>query len=428
MVGLRVIYKGGTRMKSMLWRLIISFFIIAAIPVGTIYYFAIDDKAMHVFITVASVSFALSLILSIIISLNITRPIKKLIEELKKAQEGDFTVTVNLKRKDEIGTLITTFNRTMEKVRAILQDVSTFAQSTKDTANTLFKSIEQGNVTFEQISKAVEEIANGASEQAKDTSNAADMVQNIGNSVDNSAKFFKAVEESTINADKLSQNGMHTINSLKEKTDVTKESIDEVVSAINELQTNSHHIEKIIEVITGIADQTNLLALNAAIEAARAGEAGKGFAVVAEEVRNLAEQSRQAASEIAKIISEIEQKTDMTVEKANLVKEIAEDQAQQVETTYAAFNEIKNSIDTITENIQMLNNAMMELARYKDEIIESIANITAVSEETAASTEEVAASTEEHMKFIEEIKESSENLLKSASTLENILSKHVVSV
>ncbi len=59
---------------------------------------------------------------------------------------------------------------------------------------------------------------------------------------------------------------------------------------------------------------------------------------------------------------------------------------------YAAFNEIKNSIDTITENIQMLNNAMMELARYKDEIIESIANITAVSEETAASTEEVAAS------------------------------------
>ena len=415
-------------MRSIFWRLVISFLIVATIPVGAIYYFAVDDKVMHVFVTVASVSFALSLILSVIISLNITRPIKKLIEELKKAQEGDFTAKVDLKRKDEIGTLLTTFNRTMENVRAILQDVSTFAKSTKDTANALFKSIEQGNMTFEQISQAVEEIANGASEQAKDTSNAADMVQNIGNSIDNSAKFFKAVEESTINADKLSQNGMHTVNSLKEKTDVTKESIDEVVSAINELQANSHHIEKIIEVITGIADQTNLLALNAAIEAARAGEAGRGFAVVAEEVRNLAEQSRQAASEIAKIISEIEQKTDKTVEKANLVKEIAEDQAHHVETTYAAFNEIKSSIDTITENIHMLNNAMMELSGYKDEIIGSIANITAVSEETAASTEEVAASTEEHMKFINEIKESSENLLKSVTALENILSKFVVSL
>lgn len=401
-------------MRSIFWRLIISFFVVVAIPVGAIYYFAVDDKVMHVFITVATVSVVLSLLLSVIISLNITHPIKKLTEEFKKVQNGDFTAKVDLKRKDEIGTLIASFNVMMENMRSILKDVSTFAQSTKETANTLFKSIEQSNITFQQISKAVEEIATGASEQAKDTSNAADMVQNIGESIDNSAKFFKAVEKSTVNADKLSQNGMQTINSLKEKSAVTKESIDEVVTAINELQANSHHIEKIIEVITGIADQTNLLALNAAIEAARAGEAGKGFAVVAEEVRNLAEQSRQAASEIAKIISEIEQKTDKTVEKANVVKEIADDQAHQVETTYAVFNEIKSSIDTITENIHMLNNAVMELSRYKDEIIGSIANITAVSEETAASTEEVAASTEEHMKFIDEIKESSEKLLKSA--------------
>ncbi|HHW56800.1 MAG TPA: methyl-accepting chemotaxis protein [Clostridia bacterium] len=414
-------------MKSIFWRLVFSFLIVAAIPVGAIYYFTVNEKVMHLFITVAGASLLLSIFLSVIISLNITRPIKKLTAEFKKVQGGDFTAKVDLKRKDEIGTLIATFNATMENLRSILDDVSTFTQNTRNTANNLFKAIEQGNMTFEQISKAVEEIANGASEQAKDTSNAADMVQNIGDSIDNSAKFFKAVEDSTINADKLSQNGMQTVNSLKEKTDVTKESIDEVVREINELQANSHHIEKIIEVITGIADQTNLLALNAAIEAARAGEAGRGFAVVAEEVRNLAEQSREAASEIAKIISEIEQKTDKTVEKVNMVKNIADDQAHQVDTTYKAFNEIKNSINNITENIHKLNDSMLELSRYKDEIIGSIANITAVSEETAASTEEVAASTEEHMKFIEEIKESSENLLKSTTKLEELLSKLVIS-
>lgn len=414
-------------MRSILWKLIISFFLVTAIPVASIYYFAVDHKMIQAFIIVATVSIILSLLLSVIISLSITRPIKKLREEFKKVENGDFTANVKLNRKDEIGTLITSFNAMMENTRSIIKEVSNFSQSSRNTANTLFSSIEQGDITFEQISKAVEEIATGASEQAKDTSNAADMVQNIGESIDNSAKFFKAVEESTANADRQSQNGMETINSLKEKSAVTIESIDKVVTEINELQTNSRQIEKIIEVITGISDQTNLLALNAAIEAARAGEAGKGFAVVAEEVRNLAEQSRQAASEIAKIISEIEQKTDKTVENANTVKEIADDQANQVETTYYAFNEIKNSINTVTENIHMLNKSMMELAKYKDEIIGSIANITAVSEETAASTEEVAASTEEYMKFIEKVKENAENLLKSSSNLENVLSKLIIS-
>ncbi|MGB9680437.1 MAG: methyl-accepting chemotaxis protein [Minisyncoccia bacterium] len=413
-------------MKSIFWRLIISFFAVAAIPVASIYYFAVDSKAMHIFITVAIVSFLVSIILSVVISFNITRPIKKLKEEFQKVQAGDFTASVNIKRKDEIGTLIEGFNSMVVNIKGILKDVSDFSRDTKGTANSMFKSIEQGNITFEQISKAVEEIATGASEQAKDTSTAADMVQSIGESIDDSAKYFKAVEESTLNADKLSRDGMETINSLKDKSNVTKDSIDEVVTAINELQTNSRHIEKIIEVITGISDQTNLLALNAAIEAARAGEAGKGFAVVAEEVRNLAEQSRQAASEIAKIISEIEQKTDKTVEKANVVKGIADDQANQVETTYSAFNEIRNSIFTITENIHMLNDSMLELGKYKDEIISSISNITAVSEETAASTEEVAASTEEHMKFIDEIKYSSENLLKLSENLENMLLKLTV--
>lgn len=414
-------------MRSIFWRLIISFFLVVAIPVVAIYYFALDDKMVGVFITVAAVSIILSLLLSVIISLSITKPIKKLKEEFKKVENGDFTASVKLKRRDEIGVLITSFNAMMENVRTVVKKVSDFSTSSKNTADTLFSSIEQANITFEQISKAVEEIATGASEQAKDTSKAADMVQSIGESIDNSAKFFKVVEESTINADSLSQKGMETINSLKEKSAVTKDSIDEVVVEINELQSNSRQIEKIIEVITGISDQTNLLALNAAIEAARAGEAGKGFAVVAEEVRNLAEQSRQAASEIAKIISEIEQKTDKTVEKANTVKEIADDQANQVETTYSAFNEIKNSIDTITENIHMLNNSVMELAEYKDEIIGSIANITAVSEETAASTEEVAASTEEHMKFIDDIKENAENLLKSSEAMRDVLSKITVS-
>src|SRR5690242_317284 len=120
-----------------------------------------------------------------------------------------------------------------------------------------------------------------------------------------------------------------------------RDSSEGVTVAIRELAAKSEQIGAIVQTITGIAEQTNLLALNAAIEAARAGEQGRGFAVVAEEVRQLAEESQEAASSIAGLIAEIQRETQGTVEVVEDGARRSEDGAAVVAEARDAFAQIE---------------------------------------------------------------------------------------
>lgn len=166
--------------------------------------------------------------------------------------------------------------------------------------------------------------------------------------------------------------------------------VEEMNTAMGEINTGSKKIAEITKVIDGIAFQTNLLALNAAVEAARAGEHGKGFAVVAEEVRNLAQRSAAAAKDTADLIGDGLSKADNGARLASKCGDALGDIVKNVKKATELTKEIKNASVEQSEGIGQVNNAIQQM----DQITQQNA---ANAEETASASEEMSAQTENLM-------------------------------
>jgi methyl-accepting chemotaxis protein len=176
-----------------------------------------------------------------------------------------------------------------------------------------------------------------------------------------------------------------------------------VTQAVYLLNTKSQQVEKIISLITGIANQTNLLALNASIKAARAGDSGKGFAVVAEEVRKLAEQSGKAAADIAGLMGEIRQETENTVKHIDLAYGINREQSIAVGETEGLFRKIDYGAGNINQAINEVAGAIKTMIDSSRKAVEQVENISADTQESAASTEELSSMSEQQNQAVQDI-------------------------
>ena len=201
----------------------------------------------------------------------------------------------------------------------------------------------------------------------------------------------------------------------------------EIISDINTLNEHSQSIGKIVEVINNIADQTNLLSLNAAIEAARAGAFGSGFAVVAKEIQTLAERSKNAAKDIFTIIKETQDYTVKTTEKASMTESILSSQNDAMKKTTDAFKRIKESMDRLIERVENIFNHISEMEDAKEHALDSINSVSAVTEETAASTQQITASVQNQLFAIKELSELAEGLGHAAVDLNSAISRFKLS-
>ena len=163
-----------------------------------------------------------------------------------------------------------------------------------------------------------------------------------------------------------------------------------------------------MNLITNIASQTNLLALNASIEAARAGEAGKGFGVVAEEIKNLAEQSNQSASKIKDVVNQISSQSEECVNESKEVKDIIDEQRKLLDITLAKFEVLDKEIKASVNEINSVSNVADELDKIKGILLNSVSDLSAISEETAATNQEVTASIETIAQSVQKVSDDSE--------------------
>lgn len=359
----------------------------------------------------------IALLLSFTVSGSISSPLKKLEGLMVEASNGNLTIKIEDKSRDEIGNVIHNFNNMVTNIRSLVSKVNGLSQNVLGSSEKIFDSAEKSYSASEQISTTIQEVAKGASNQASDISQGVIYTNDLSDGINRVDGDMNNVSEVITNASKLGEEAMVAVKLLNDKAIESSNVSEKIVTDINSLSNDMKEIKEIVKVIVGIAEQTNLLSLNAAIEAARAGEAGRGFAVVADEVKKLAEQSKQASVMINNIINGIQNKTERTVSAANNGNVIMKQQIEVVHKAGHSFKTILKSFDNIVEHMENMRSSVKDMLTSKDKTMEVIENISAVSEEAAATAEEVSASTQEQIAGAEVLSSLAKDLTAAAQEL-----------
>ncbi len=412
---------------------------------------------------------------------SISKPLDRLIENLTGLadERGTLTGIPEENELKDVGLIVNLVNRFTGRLCSTAQSAGEVASRIAQTSENLSHSAGDFASITSQITHAIGQIASGSLNQSESTVKTASAVDHLTQTIDQVTKgaekqtegvhttlavardndsalaeTLSMLETTGLAAEKsasFATKGGESVRNVLESMERIRESAQDIVHKISELDGYSRDIGGIVEVISGIASQTNLLALNAAIEAARAGEHGRGFAVVSEEIRELAEESSRETKAIAKLVERVREATDKTVSAAkigesevragtalaqeasealsNIADAAAETQAlvvalaqsttkvaQASSTTQAAMEAI---VGIAEENAQAAER-MMEDANEVRSLIDSVA---AVSEENAAATEEVSASAEDMNTSIADIAASAGALSDLARSLMVTLSR-----
>ncbi|WNS77898.1 methyl-accepting chemotaxis protein [Domibacillus sp. DTU_2020_1001157_1_SI_ALB_TIR_016] len=354
---------------------------------------------------------------------SILRPISRLMTVTEKVSNGDLTERVDVKTKDEIGQLGTSFNQMIDSLRSVLTKINDSSQHLAASTQQLSAGSEYTAQTTKEVADAIQEVASGSESQMTSTEESAKATEEIARGIQYIAEGSNMVSESSVTASQNAQKGNEALEQVTAQMKLIAETVNGSVGTVKLLEEHSQEIGKITDVITQIADQTNLLALNAAIEAARAGEQGKGFAVVAEEVRKLAEESKKSANQISNLISTIQKDTAKAVTSMEKGKSEVESGYSVVITAGEAFEQIFGSVQKVTEQIQEVSATSQEISASAEEVTASVEEVSSIASETAASANQVAVSAEAQLHSIEEITKSIHELSKLATDLQETVNE-----
>jgi methyl-accepting chemotaxis protein len=310
--------------------------------------------------------------------------------------------------RGELGNVVDTIKQRSDDLVASADDLNTGAA---ETASTML-----------QVENAVNDIAQGAANQAEETQKAnenvvvmGDMVSETNREVENLMQYSRKVQESSEYAQKI----LSSLDEINSNAERYIETIAEQTKTTNE---SAVRIGEATKMIADIATQTNLLSLNASIEAARAGEQGRGFAVVASEIQNLAEQSNASAAEIGRIIEILKNDSEAAVETMEQVRDIIREQSAQMAKTDEAFNDIKAGINESVEGINQISMKTKRLDEARIEVVDVVHDLTAIAEENAAGAEETSASVTEVSNIVNNISEKASYLRGIAEQLDDEMS------
>lgn len=356
-------------------------------------------------------------VIAVLTALSFNREIKKLQNATHRVAGGDFSEKIKVTRSDEFGVLETNFNGMMDDVSELIHAVEDKSNHILEVAGGISEVAGNTKTTIEQVTQAIDSVAQGAVKQAESTQEANTEVEHLKNSLDETKEYVSGMNGMTEKANEVSTEGIESVKDLIEKSGKTAEKSKVSLEVMNEMVESIDKIFYISDTIADITSQTNLLSLNASIEAARAGEMGKGFAVVADEIRKLADESKESTDEIKKIITEITEKSKLVESTMQENEVLQTEQQEAINRTEEIFGEIMKQIEMLGSGMERINALNDTMSANKDLVVDKMGTIASVSEQSAAATEEVNASTEQVNVTMEEISEHTETLQAIAKDL-----------
>ncbi len=345
--------------------------------------------------TIASI---VTLVLLIVIylfvgmSLSISMTTNSLTNIASQLANGDTTVSASIRTRDELSLAIKAFNQMAINVRNLVESVQVASKGVATQSNTVKQLTQQTGEVVEQ--------------QIQDTQAGTEASNELLRAVETVSQNTLQVTQALKQASQQAVQGRDILADARQATNELGEEISHSVEVIHDLSQQSDSINKVLEVIKSIAEQTNLLALNAAIEAARAGEQGRGFAVVADEVRSLAQRTRESTDEIQVTISSLQSGIDSAVKAMTQSDTKAKRSIEEAARLDDALNIITQSVDQIRQQntaTEQASQQQNDIAKQIETRLSSIQNISATTENNVQQSISTSLQLAEHVEKLEDV-------------------------
>jgi methyl-accepting chemotaxis protein len=369
-------------------------------------------------------SIAISVPVAYFIIRSFQNPIKALIEDAKVYAEGNLGHEMQAKvTKDEIGQVAGAFQNMIGSIRDLVSKVKVASETVASMSEEVGSTAQEVNAGMEQVSTATQNISQGAQkltnlaqDVSKNVNTLSGILQQTGGTAQDGMKFGEQSTEIMKKIQADSGKASASIENMQNAMVNTAETVESMAASLAK-------IGELANMVTDVASQTEMLALNAAIEAARAGEAGRGFAVVADAVKELSDQSSNAANETLQSVSQVKKKGDeaLEVSKQSTVK--ATEGASTVKASIEGTKSVAEAIDKINAMLTDVGKGVEQGVLAIEQVVKAVDEVSAISEESASACEENSSAMEQQAASMNQLAQTSSKLSEVATQLQKEIDK-----
>lgn len=341
----------------------------------------------------------------------IQKPMKKITGSLQALSQGELSVEIDaVSDVRDIKKIIDSAKELQQRLTGVVTKVSENTEALDQAVETVDLMSENSASGAKTISVAVSEVTLSNQSLAQHVERVSGETLAIEKGIDEINQNVQALVTNATGIKQVNMDAAFYMDKVMESSGKSVDVVAQINVQIEETNKAVSKIDQAVAMITSIANQTNLLSLNASIEAARAGEAGRGFAVVADEIRELADQSKNSAEEIQNIINHVKEQSEKTVRLSSLVAETIAEEQVLVKDAQHKFDDLSEGVEASVVAISSIHEKTAALDGATERIVSVVSDLSALSEENAASSEEMNASVEDITEGVVEIMRNSDEM------------------